>query len=39
MGTSKGGNTQQPTKSRRRKSQLKLERRLSNNREVLNRFK
>jgi hypothetical protein len=39
MGTSKGGNTQQPTKSRRRKSQLKLEKRLAQNRQVINTLK
>lgn len=39
MGTSKGGNTQTPWKSRRRKSQLKTEKRLQNNWEVLKKLK
>lgn len=39
MGTSKGGHTQSPTKSRRRKSQLKLQKRLQQNNEVLSKFK
>lgn len=39
MGTSKGGNTQSPWKSRRRKSQLKMEKRLQNNWEVLKKLK
>lgn len=39
MGTSKGGHTQSPTKSRRRKSQLKLQKRLAQNQEVLNKLK
>ena len=39
MGTSKGNNTPKPTRSRRRKSQLKLEKRLENNRQVINNLK
>lgn len=39
MGTSKGNHTQSPTKSRRRKSQLKLQKRLAQNQEVLNKLK
>ena len=39
MGTSRGNNTQTPWKSRRRKSQLKTEKRLQNNWEVLRKLK
>ena len=39
MGTAKGGNTQTPWKSRRRKSQLKAEKRLQQNYEVLKKLK
>jgi hypothetical protein len=39
MGTSKGGNTQTPWKSRRRKSQLKTKKRLDMNNEVLKKLK
>jgi hypothetical protein len=39
MGTSKGGNTQTPWKSRRRKSQLKTQKRINENNEVLRKLK
>jgi hypothetical protein len=39
MGTAKGSNTQKPTKGRRRKSQLKMEKRLQGNLEVLKKLK
>lgn len=39
MGTSRKNNTPKSTRSRSRKSQLKFEKRLENNRQVINNLK
>ena len=39
MGTARGSNTQTPWKSRRRKSQLKTQKRINENNEVLRKLK